>query len=747
VLSEALLTRPDFADSQRSIARLALDVPVDSLFDFLAPGVTSEDVGRLALVPFGKRRCVGVILEVTNTSAVVEEKLRAIERVMLDVPALSPTDLALFRFCAEYYHHPIGQVVLSALPPALRAAKRSRLPGESWFRLTPAGRGLPAVDLAKRPLAQRRVFERLKMGSLAEGELVAGLPRAGDALRRLIERGWIEHTAPPTRGFARPSALPYKLSAEQREAVAQIRDALGRYQPFLLHGVTASGKTEVYLHAVEHALALGRQVLVLVPEINLTPQLEHLFAARFPDAHIVSLHSQLAQTPRLRAWLDAQTLRAHVVLGTRLALFAPLPKLGLIVVDEEQDPSFKQQEGLRYSARDMAVYRGKLADCPVVLVSATPSLESWYHSIQAPRQPSRYVPLLLSRRASALAVMPTMRLVDESQEQCIEGISKSLLDQLAIRLERGEQSLLFINRRGFSPALLCQQCAWMPECPHCSARLVFHKTDARLRCHHCGHQTRVPSHCGSCGSFDLAPAGQGTQRIESFVERQFATARVARVDRDSTRARGSAHRLFESARRGEIDILIGTQLLAKGHDFANLTLVGVLNADAAMFSADFRAPERLFAQLVQVAGRAGRAERAGEVLVQTRFPGHALYASVLTQDFARFASLQLEERRLSGMPPFSYLALLRVEAKTAGLAQRFAAQAQELGRRLMAGVSLFDAVPAPLQRKGGWERAQVLAQSKSRAAMRRFLTAWRPLLETTAPRAVRWVIDVDPLEV
>jgi len=361
---------------------------------------------------------------------------------------------------------------------------------------------------------------------------------------------------------------------------------------------------------------------------------------------------------------------------------------------------------------------------------------------------TRYTLLYLSRRAVPGAAMPAVKLIDTGKEPCREGVTDSLLAALKLRLERGEQSLLLINRRRYSPALVCQQCAWMPECPHCAARLIYHKSDGRMRCHHCGHQSRIPPHCGSCGSAALVPAGQGTQRIESLIEQSFPGVRIARVDRDSTRARGAAQRIFDNAHRGEIDILVGTQMLAKGHDFPNLTLVGVLNSDAAMFSADFRAPERLFAQLVQVAGRAGRADRPGEVLVQTAFPGHPIYAAAQKQDYARFAQLQLEERRLSTMPPFSYLALLRVEARTAGHALRFADQALEMGRALKTvQVTLFDAVPAPLARKAGWERAQVLVQSRSRTALQRFVTNWQPMLQQTAPRSLRWLIDIDPLEV
>ena len=760
----------------RSIARIALDVPVDSLFDFDAPGITRADIGRLAVIPFGKRRTVGVILDMAEDSAVPAQKLRAVDHVILSAPALSKKDLALFRFCADYYHHPLGQVILNAVPTQFRSSRPFRLIPMAHYQFTAIGCALTADDLPKRAVTQRRIFDRLLAGPTAEGVLTDELPRARLALLALMGRGWIERVAPHLAASHEISLPPYALNEEQRNAVGEVEKALGSYRPFLLSGVTGSGKTEVYLSVIERVLARGEQALVLVPEINLTPQLEMVFRKRFPAVRLVSLHSHLARMPRLLGWLDAQSGRAQIVLGTRLAVFTPLPKLGLIVVDEEQDPSFKQQEGLRYSARDVAVYRARLAQCPVVLGSATPSLESWHNtqlSTQLSTQTSvhsstqghtgdrarartgesqatltRYTLLYLSRRAVPGAAMPSVKLIDTGKEPCREGVTDSLLSALKLRLERSEQSLLFINRRGFSPALVCQQCAWMPECPHCAARLIFHKSDGRMRCHHCGYQSRIPPHCGSCGSAALVPAGQGTQRIESFIEQSFPGVRIARVDRDSTRARGAAQRIFDTARRGEIDILVGTQMLAKGHDFPNLTLVGVLNADAAMFSADFRAPERLFAQLVQVAGRAGRAERPGEVLVQTAFPSHPIYAAAQKQDYARFAQLQLEQRRLCAMPPFSYLALLRVEAKAAGHALRFAHQALEMGRALKTvQVTLFDAVPAPLARKAGWERAQVLVQSKARTALQRFVTTWQPMLQQTAPRNLRWLIDIDPLEV
>ncbi len=733
----------------QSIARIALDIPVDTLFDFAAPGITHADIGRLAVIPFGKRRTVGVIVDVVGSSAVPSNKLRAIESLVSSAPALSAKDMALYRFCAEYYHHPLGCVILNTLPTQFRSARPFRLPVSHQWQLSATGKALTHNDIPKRAVTQQRIIERLRAGPSAESALAAELPRALAALKALLQRGWVERATLAANVQCNLAPPPYALNAAQQIAVTQVVQKLGEYHPFLLSGITGSGKTEVYLSIIEQTLARGLQALVLVPEINLTPQLEMLFRARFPAVRLVSLHSSLARVPRLLGWLDAHSGQAQIVLGTRLALFTPLPKLGLIVVDEEHDASFKQQEGLRYSARDMAVYRARLANCPVVLGSATPSLESWFNATSDLQ--ARYTLLQLAQRAVPSAVLPAIKLIDTSKEPCHEGVTGNLLSALKTRLERGEQSLLFINRRGFSPALVCRQCAWMPQCPHCSARLILHKREARLRCHHCGHQTRIPAHCTSCGSADLAPAGQGTQRIESLIAETFPGARIARVDRDSTRVRGSAEDIFNAARSGKLDILVGTQMLAKGHDFPNLTLVGILNADAAMFSADFRAPERLFAQLLQVAGRAGRAGLPGEVLLQTDFPGHPIYAAAQKQDYAQFAQLQLAQRRQSGMPPFTYLALLRVEGKSPGSALRFAQQALEMGRALegatTGAVTLFDAVPAPLEKKAGWERAQVLVQSASRSELQRFVSAWQPVLHAQAVRTLRWLIDVDPLEV
>jgi len=737
------------------VIQVALDVPLDKAFDFLAPDdVTDSDIGRLVLVPFGRQKMVGVITAHSATTDVAPDALKPVIAIVRDVPALSHHDLALARFLSQYYMHPLGQVLLTGMPPALRAPRVRETLAALVTRhvvLTEAGTALDVESLPARAVAQRKILLRLQQGPATRAELITAVTGAASALKTLqqkmlirvdVVRAGIVSRSPSLAVAAGPTP-----NAAQQASANQIIAALGRFEPFLLFGITGSGKSEVYLQAIAETLKQNRQTLVLVPEINLTPQLEARFRERFPDTPMVSLHSHAAAKARAAAWLSAQSGHARIVLGTRLAVMTPMPALGLIIVDEEHDPSFKQQEGLRYSARDAAVYRASLVKCPVVLGSATPSLESWRNASET--SAGRYNLLTLAERAVPGARLPQVRLIDTNHHPAKDGLSEPLIAALKERLQRGEQSLLFLNRRGYAPALVCSQCAWMPECRHCSARMVFHRRDGRLHCHHCGHIQPVPAHCGDCGNVDLTPLGQGTQRIEEALAHLLPDARVARMDRDATRAKGSATRIFAEAAAGRLDILVGTQMLAKGHDFPKLTLVGVLNADDAMFSADFRAPERLFAQLVQVSGRAGRAGLPGEVLIQTRFPTHALYAAAQSQDYARFAGLQLAEREAALLPPVSALALLRVESRKPGEALVFARRATELARDAMRsnGLQVHDALPATLARKAGWERAQVLVQCRSRAALQKQLPAWRAAIQAAAPRSVRWIIDVDPAEV
>jgi primosomal protein N' (replication factor Y) len=657
------------------IARVALDVPRANLFDYLQLQSPAASVGDRVVVPFGKRRRVGVVVETAGSSHWPADKLKPIVSVCDDAPPLSPEWLELMRFLSSYYQRPLGETVISALPPRLRSLK-----------------ALPRKAL--RPEA------------------------AGKA------------------GFV----PPHTLSSGQSTAVARIVAALGGFAAFLLHGVTGSGKTEVYLHAIAQALGRGAQSLVLVPEISLTPQLEARFRHAFPGVAIAVLHSALDDTRRTAAWLAAARGEAGVVLGTRLAALAPLPRLGLVVVDEEHDASFKQQEGLRYSGRDVALVRAKRAGCPAVLGTATPALETWFNC-----RAGRYTLLELPQRAAPGARLPEVRAIDLRREPPEQGLAPSLRAAIGEALGRGEQSLVFINRRGYAPVLACEACGWCAGCARCTSRLVLHATDHRLRCHHCGAEHPLPRACPTCGNVDLRALGRGTQRVEETLATRFPGARIVRIDRDSARRRAELSRTLDRIRAGGADILVGTQLLAKGHDFPLLTLVGVLNADHALLSVDYRAAERLFATLEQVAGRAGRRERPGTVLVQTRYPEHALFAALARHDYAGFAEAQLEERRSAGFPPYVYQAVLRAEAERLADALAFLRGAARLAPR-GAEVTVYDPVPNVITRRAGLERAQLLVQSRSRPALQAFLAAWLEALREREPRALRWYLDVDPIE-
>ena len=721
------------------IIRVALDVPLPCGFDYLAPDADAEDVGRRVCVPFGRGEKIGIILEVLAASDLPPEKLKPVRAILRDAPPFPPDWLALADFCSRYYQHPIGEVVALALPPALRRRDTlPRLPDRATFRITEEGRrALP--QLAQRSIAARLLAALELNGAMTRRELRTVSATAARQLPDMLEKGWLiaDLEAPSLKAAAGPELLD-----EQRQAVENVAQAFGRFAPFLLHGVTGSGKTEVYLRLIERALERGGQALLLVPEIALTPQLEARVSNRFPGARLVSLHSSLADGARAAGFLQALNGEADIVLGTRLSVFTPLPRLGLIVVDEEHDPSFKQQEGMRYSARDVAVWRAKQRGVPIVLGSATPSLETW-----AAAQSGRYRLLELSCRAVAEA-MPAVRCVDTRREKLQDGMSEHLLRAIAARLERGEQSLIFLNRRGYAPVLACPSCGWVSRCTGCAANMVVHLADRRLRCHHCGREERIPAACPSCGNQDIHPFGRGTQRLEEALIARFPQARILRVDRDSAKSQSRWHAVLEAIHKGEADILVGTQMLAKGHDFPMLTLVGVLNADAALFAADFRAPERLFAQLMQVGGRSGRAALPGEVLIQTQYPDYPLYRALAAHDYAAFAAAQLAERERAGFPPFTHQAMLRAEAPELAQALAFLKTAGELGSGLSSGeVSLYDAVPMRLHRLAHLERAQLLVESRSRPALQAFLAHWLGAIRALkTPKALRWHIDVDPLE-
>ena len=633
------------------------------------------------MVPFGPREVVGLIVEILEDTDVPEDKLKAALAVRSQLAPLSPQWLALAGFAAEYYQRPLGEVALPGLPKNLRVASTV------------------ALDRAIKKLAK------------------------------------LEQAHDPA-----PANVPV-LNAGQQAAADAIVASQG-FAPFLLYGVTGSGKTEVYLQACAQVLAREPQgqVLVLVPEINLTPQLETNIRSRFPGVMLSTLHSRLSEGERMLHWLAAHEGKARIVLGTRLSILASMPNLKMIVIDEEHDPSYKQQEGLRYSARDLAVWRAHQLQIPVVLGSATPSLESWHHALKG-----RYRKLELRERAVQQAVLPSVKLIDTSRRRGQEGLTEQLVEAIRLRMECGEQSLLFLNRRGYSPVITCESCGWVSECKRCTASMVLHKSDYRLRCHHCSLEMRIPRHCPTCGNIDLQPLGRGTQRIEESLQELFPQARVLRIDADSTRRKGSAQEAFDSVHRQEVDILVGTQMVAKGHDFKNLTLVGIMNPDSSLFSQDYRASERLFAQLMQVAGRAGRQGGSeSEVLVQTSYPEHPLFSALVAHDYDYFANSLLGEREVAGLPPYLYQAILRAEARELELALEFLRGARDLVQH--GGITINDPNPMSMARVHNMERAQLLVESPSRPALQAFLKEWMQALREQKTR-IKWSLEVDPVDI
>lgn len=714
------------------VLHVALDVPLPKLFDYRAEDAARADIGARVLVPFGKKHRVGVIVDVAAKSEVADSRLRAIERILRDVPPLAREWLDLARFCSDYYQRPLGEVMATALPPRLRTARPVPSAPRDYV-LTPTGRDALAAMPARRKRL-RALLSQLARGRISESELPGGF-RA--LLGKSLGAGWVATVDPPRSEIRFVRA--HELTAEQQQAVERLRSGLDRFRVSLLFGVTGSGKTEVYLQLIAETLARGKQALVLVPEIALTPTLEKAFLERFPGAVIVTQTSAMAELERTRAWLAAHRGRADIVLGTRLAVFTSLPRLGLVVIDEEQDASFKQREGVRYSARDLAIARAHSAGVPVLLCSATPSLETYHHAASG-----KYELLQLTRRAIERSTLPLVRLVDTRVHPPREGLAAPVLEALAARLSRGEQSLVFLNRRGYAPVLACAACAWVKGCRRCSAHMVVHLAERLLRCHHCGLAEGIPRACPECGDPDLQAFGRGTQRVEASLAEKFPRARILRLDSDAVRAKGKLRDLLDRA--AHADILVGTQILAKGHHFERLTLACVLNADSGLFASDYRASERTFAQLQQVAGRSGRAGLAGEVLVQTRYPNHPLYRSLVDHDYPGFAQALLSERRSAGFPPFVFEAALRAESADALRALHFLESAIEIAPSDRSSVTVFDPAPMSLARLAGMERAQVLLQSHSRPRLQEFLREWSAALYRMPARGVRWHLDVDPLD-
>ncbi len=722
------------------IVRVALDVPLSKLFDYSLGNDISISPGQRVLVSFGRKEMVGVAIECVASSALLAERIKPVLRVLDDTPAMPDELLGLLHFCSDYYHYPLGATVLAALPSRLRIKRAIAIQEEMQYVLSSSGCALDLILLPKRKVVQHRILAALRLGALSITQVRALSSSGVSALKGLLDAGWVETRAVASIHDTSTFSDTHTLTLEQQQAVDLIATTIC-FNCILLHGITGSGKTEVYVHAMNRILQQGGQVLLLVPEINLTPQLENYFRGRLPDVELVSLHSGLSDDERMRNWLHAQSGRARIVLGTRLAVFAPLPRLALVIVDEEHDASFKQQDGLRYSARDVAIFRASQRDVPIVLGSATPSLESYYNA-----QSGRYKMLRLTQRAVTQAKLPTINCINIGNVAIQHGLSEPLMKALSERLQRGEQSLIFVNRRGYAPVLMCSACGWMSGCTNCAGKLVLHLKDGRLRCHHCGHQERVPQACPSCGNTDLQPIGVGTQRIESMLRESFPGARILRVDRDSTRNKGAWQVMRQQIQDNAVDILVGTQMLAKGHDFPNLTLVGVVNPDSALYSNDFRASEKLFSQLTQVAGRAGRADKPGQVLIQTAFPEHPLFDSLQRHDYDAWAKTLVDERRSAGFPPFVYQVLLRAEAKSEPHVYSFLGRAREDAIKLAMPVDVYSVVPAVMPRRANHFLAQLLVQSEARKSLQQFLREWHPLLGVLADNKLRWSLDIDPMD-
>jgi len=723
--------------SSARILRVALPVPLPQLFDYLQPADgPAATVGCRVLVPLGRRKLVGVVIALSERSAVPEGRLLpAIAALDGGEPLLDDRLLALLRWCWQYYKHAPGEVLVGALPPALRRAGGALPDQPCHYRLTAAGRERLQEAPGKAPVQ----FEMLL--ALADG------PRPGVALthigsdgrrtlKSLVDRGWVRDEPAPA---IQPRLLPGpKLTADQELAVAAISADFGRFRCHLLDGVTGSGKTEVYLRLLETVMLAGEQALVLVPEIGLTPQLLRRFRERLGFEPVI-LHSGLAAGERLQAWAAARSGRAALVIGTRSALFTPLPHLKLIILDEEHDASFKQQDGFRYSARDVAVKRAAALSIPVVLGSATPSLESLNNAMEG-----RYAWHRLRKRATR-AALPTWRVVDVRQQETTGGLARPALEAIGQTLARDEQAMVFLNRRGYAPVLMCQSCGWHGSCERCDANLTWHRTARRLICHHCGSLRRVPALCPDCRADALVGIGEGTQQLEEILTKEFPEAPLLRFDRDATARKGVLDQQLDEVRKGGACLLVGTQMLAKGHHFPGMTLVVIVNVDQALYSADYRALERMGQTLQQVAGRAGRSEKSGTVILQTLHPEHPALDLLLAKGYDEYARWLLEERRMAGLPPVGYQALLRAEANNRAVVEGFLERAAALFPE--GGARLFGPLPAIMERRGGRSRFYLMLQAAERAELHRQLDVWLPQLRSLRwGRKVRWSIDVDPQE-
>ncbi|AVR79397.1 primosomal protein N' [Neisseria mucosa] len=717
--------------------RIAVNVP---LSDGLLTYSHSEPLpqGARVLVPFRNKTVVGIVWETDIAPDMDAARILGVQTAFSDEPPLPENWRDLLSFTSRYYHYPTGQAVFAALPQGLKETRAVEMPQPPLFyALNEAGRAQtpPPARFNKKAA----LWDALLSGGMTMAALKQVNAQAVKLIEDWAEQGWIE-TTEAAKPVLRPSE--FQLNADQQQASDEIQTAFGSFQPFLLYGITGSGKTEVYFDAMAKVLAQGRQVLFLLPEINLTPQLLKRVENRFADVPTAVLHSQMAAGRRTQDYLRAMLGQAKLVIGTRLAVFTPMDDVGLIVVDEEHDGSFKQDNELRYHARDLAVWRAKQSGCPVVLGSATPSLESWHKA-----QSGAYRLLQLTERAHTAAQLPQVEILNVGRLKLDNGFSPQALQLLKQNFEAGGMSLVYLNRRGFAPALFCGDCGHTFGCPNCSAKMVLHQRAHQLRCHHCDHREPIPFKCPDCGNQDLTAVGHGTQRVEETLRAFLPKAAVVRVDRDSTAHKNDWADLYRRIADNEIDILVGTQMLAKGHDFARLNLVIVLNADGSLYSADFRAPERLFAELMQVSGRAGRADKPGKVLIQTQLPEHPVFAAVKAQDYAVFAENELNERQMFAMPPFGFQTAVRADAPRVADAMEFLNAAKEtLAPLLPESVSQFGAAPMLMVRLAERERAQIFLESTSRQDLHRAVSLWVQVLQQNRDGKIRWSVDVDAQE-
>ena len=724
--------------------RIAVNVP---LSDGLLTYSHSEPLppGTRVLVPFRNKTVVGVVWETDIAPDMDTARILSVQTAFVEEKPLPQSWRDLLAFTSRYYHYPTGQAVCVALPQGLKETRAVEMPQPPLFyALNEAGRAQtpPPARFNKKAA----LWDALLSGGMTMAALKQMNAQAAKLIEDWVKQGWIE-TTEAAKSVLRScngqvSYSEFVLNADQQKASDEIQTAFGKFQPFLLYGITGSGKTEVYFDAMAKVLAQGRQVLFLLPEINLTPQLLKRVENRFADVPTAVLHSQMAAGKRTQDYLRAMLGQAKLVIGTRLAVFTPMDDVGLIVVDEEHDGSFKQDNELRYHARALAVWRAKQSGCPIILGSATPSLESWYKA-----QSGTYRLLQLTERAHTAAQLPQVDILNVGRLKLDNGFSPQALQLLKQNFEAGGMSLVYLNRRGFAPALFCGDCGHTFGCPNCSTKMVLHQRARQLRCHHCDHREPIPYKCPDCGNQDLTAVGHGTQRVEETLRAFLPKAAVVRVDRDSTAHKNDWADLYRRIADNEIDILVGTQMLAKGHDFARLNLVIVLNADGSLYSADFRAPERLFAELMQVSGRAGRADKPGKVLIQTQLPEHPVFAAVKAQDYAVFAENELNERQMFAMPPFSFQTAVRADAPRVADAMEFLNAAKEtLAPLLPESVSQFGAAPMLMVRLAERERAQIFLESTSRQDLHRAVSLWVQVLQQNRDGKIRWSVDVDVQE-